>query len=352
MQRSIGNARVILSIQYLRALAALAVAVYHVGNHAGVSFEVGAAGVDLFFVISGFIMWTVTVDRRSGPGPFLADRITRIAPPYILLTVATYLTARYVPAVFPNMRTSLSHAALSVLFVPHVDPQGTSFPQIVSGWTLNYEMFFYVVFATMLLVPERARVQVSTAVLVLLPVAGLLVGGSSPIVRAYTSPLLLEFCAGLWLGAAWKGGWLPGAGWGGIGLATGVAGFALWQALQGTDPGAWRALMWGLPALLVVGGALAIERQNKVAASWPLLLVGNASYSIYLVNAFTTAAAWRLMHGLPLPLYYVGGIVTSVVGGLAFWWVVERPLTRTIRQRLHRPIPISEVVPPAVSATP
>ena len=352
MQRSIGNARVILSIQYLRALAALSVAVYHVGNHAGVSFEVGAAGVDLFFVISGFIMWTVTVGRRSSPGLFLADRITRIAPPYILLTVLTYLTARYVPAVFPNMRTSLSHAALSVLFVPHVDPQGTSFPQIVSGWTLNYEMFFYVVFAMVLLVPERARVQVSTAVLTFLPVAGLLIGGSSPIVRAYTSPLLLEFCAGLWLGAAWRNGWLPGASWGRIGLTTGVAGFALWQALQGTDPGAWRALVWGLPALLVVGGALAVERQKDVAAVWPLLLVGNASYSIYLVNAFTTAAAWRLMRGLPLPLYYMGGIAASVSGGLAFWWIVERPLTRMIRQRLRRPIPISEAVPPAVSAAP
>ena len=104
----------------------LSVTIYHIGNHASVSFEVGAAGVDLFFVISGFIMWTLTVGKRSGSGPFLADRVTRIAPPYVLLTVLTYLTARYIPAVFPNMRTNLPHAALSALFVPHVDPQGMS----------------------------------------------------------------------------------------------------------------------------------------------------------------------------------------------------------------------------------
>lgn len=351
MQRANGM-QMILSIQYLRAVAALSVAVYHIGNHAGISFEIGATGVDLFFVISGFIMWTVTTGRKSDPGLFLLDRVTRIAPPYIMLTVLTYLTARYVPSVFPNMRTSLSHVVLSVLFIPHVDPYGTNFPLIVSGWTLNYEFFFYAIFAIMLLVTARARLQASTAALVLISLAGVLIKPDSPIAKAYTSPLLLEFCSGLWLGAAWTNWRLPAVGWGGIGLAAGCAGLVLWQVLQGTDPGMWRALAWGVPALLVVGGALAIERHKGMPYFRPLLSVGNASYSIYLVNAFTTAAAWRLMNGLSLPVYYAGGLILSVAGGFVFWWVVERPLTQRLRRWLRRRVPISDAPLPPTPITP
>ena len=347
-----GRTDVILSIQYLRGIAALLVAIHHVGNHAGISFEVGAAGVDLFFVISGFIMWTVTSERQPGPGPFLADRITRIAPPYILLTILTYVVARTIPAIFPNMRTDLTHVVLSVLFIPHVDPQGTRFPQIVSGWTLNYEMFFYVVFAAMLLVPKRVRAGAATAVLVLLPTAGLLIGSSSPVAAAYTSPLLLEFLGGIWLGVAWRAEWRPRLGFGVASLAAGMAGFTAWQLLLGTDPGPWRALAWGVPAWLVVGGALATERCITFPRAWLPLLTGNASYSIYLVNAFTTAAAWRMMRTTPLPIYYLVGIALSLTGGIVFWYMVERPVTRLIRQWFRRPVPITEPVPDAAPSAP
>ena len=342
MQRPVG-VQVIVSIQYLRAVAALSVAFYHLGNHAGISFEVGAAGVDLFFVISGFIMWTVTIGRKSDPGSFMLDRVTRIAPPYILLTVLVFLIARYVPSVFPNMRTSVSHTVQSMLFIPHTDPYGTSYPVIVAGWTLNYELFFYAVFAIMLFLPARMRLHASTAILILLVVIGLSLGPALPVAKAYTSPLLLEFCAGLWLGAAWTDRRLPAVRWGAGGVLAGGAGLVLWQVLQGTDPGLWRAFVWGIPAVFVVGGALTIERHETLRQFRPLLLLGNASYSIYLINAFTTAAAWRLMHGSSVQVYYIVGMLLAVAGGLLFWWLVERPLTRHLRRWFHRQVPISDL---------
>ncbi len=337
---------VLQSIQYLRALAAMTVAVYHVGNHAGVSFEVGAAGVDLFFVISGFIMWLVTSGRPGDPASFIVDRVTRIAPPYVLLTIGTYLTARFIPAVFPNMQTSLSHAVLSALFIPHIDPQGTAFPQIVSGWTLNYEMFFYAVFALCLFVPKRGRAWACSLLLVVLTAVGALLPVDGAAAAAYTSPLLLEFCAGLWLGVAWGTGRAAHAGWGVAALIAGFGGLAAWQLVFGTDPGPWRALVWGCPAVLTVGGALTVERASGVRTSRMLLLVGNASFSIYLVNAFTTAGAWRLMRHAPLAVYYCGGVVASAAGGIVFWYLVERPLTRVLRRAVHRPTPVVETAPP------
>ena len=86
----------IISIQILRAFAALLV-VFHHARYQIQDFEVffhggiwpfGQAGVDIFFVISGFIMWVTTHDRRTTPLRFMTNRIVRIVPLYWLLTLA------------------------------------------------------------------------------------------------------------------------------------------------------------------------------------------------------------------------------------------------------------------------
>lgn len=334
---------VVLSIQYLRGLAAVAVALTHLVGRAELHLETTAAGVDVFFVISGFIMWTVTAGREVPPGRFLLDRLTRIVPLYVLLTFAVYLVAILVPAAFPNMRTSLSHAVLSALFIPHTSPAGTPYPQIAPGWTLNIEVFFYLVVAAGLWLglSEQRRLWTYTAGLGLLALIGLLTRSDVVAVNSYTSPLLLEFVAGLWLGVAWQRGLLPRAAWGWAALLAALAALTAWELADGTQAIEVRVLVWGVPSVLIVGGMLTLERRLGMPR-WRLgLLLGSASYSIYLLNVLAVGATWRLVGWAPLPVYYAAATLASAAAGIVLWWLVERPLSSAVRRWFHRPAPMA-----------
>src|ERR1700742_3051032 len=113
-----------LSIQYLRGLAALGVLLFHASQRAGGAFGAGAAGGDVFFVISGFIMWTAAARRAAGPGDFLLRRAGRIAPLYWTMTLLIVGLDLLRPSLFPNMRLNPPHVILSLLFLPHHDPAG------------------------------------------------------------------------------------------------------------------------------------------------------------------------------------------------------------------------------------
>ena len=156
-------------------------------------------------------------------------------------------------------------------------------------------------------------------------------------VNTYANPLLMEFVAGLWLVVAWNSRKLPSKQWGGITFVAAIAAFTAWEMLYGTQPLGLRALVWGVPATLIVEGLLIIEQSVGLVRSRFLLLLGNASYSIYLVNVFVVAATWRVMRHAPVWAFFVTAIVASIVGGVIFWRVVERPHTRLARHQFYRP---------------
>ena len=147
-----------VSIQHLRAIAALSVALFHACQWSQIDFGIGAAGVDLFFVISGFVMWTVTAGREAAPLTFLRRRVIRVAPLYWIVTLALVAGALVFPQRFPEVEPRADHILLSLAFIQHMNPAGQPFPILAPGWTLNYEAVFYLVFASTLILPVRRRI--------------------------------------------------------------------------------------------------------------------------------------------------------------------------------------------------
>lgn len=320
----------VVSIQVLRGLAAFGVLIFHAAERAGGSFGVGAAGVDVFFVISGFIMWVVTANRPTTPGRFLLRRLWRVAPLYWLITLLMAGAAVAIPGSFPQLQPTWARLGQSLAFWPHRDGLGLIAPILVPGWTLNYEMFFYLVFAGGLLAPARLRIWVVSAALAALVAVGVGLDRSDAVMATYTDPLLLEFVGGLWLGRAWMAGRVPGRAISASLLIGGVLALTA-GALSGVDVAPGRIVIWGLPALAIVTGAVGLEQAGHRLDWPPLRRLGDASYSLYLVHGLAISVVVRVLSAAGLsssPLILAGGLAGGLAAGFVVYRLIERPLSR------------------------
>lgn len=344
-------------VQILRVVAATAVVYFHCNSpRGGFGFpQTGAWGVDIFFVISGFIIARTAFTRREN---FLRNRIIRVVPIYL---VATSLMVSVVLA-FPHRVNSaeVSPAGLikSALFIPYEMSMRPG-PILEAGWTLNYEMFFYLVVALALLVTGRAKhgLAVAAGLLCLLALSGWVAPSESYPIRFYQSSLFLEFLSGvlLWViydrsreaQGRFASGRMTGAATGGFVVAVGIAlllaadaGAAV--AEEGTDV---RFLQYGLPAALVVAGTLLAEPALP-AGKWTTRLVewGGASYALYLFHPFVILFLSRIVFedvlaeagiGLRLVILLVATAL-SLVASVVVNRYIDGPIQRRLRGRARR----------------
>jgi exopolysaccharide production protein ExoZ len=331
----------IVSIQYLRAAAAVMVVFFHAEGMAAEYFNAGwrsfgAVGVDIFFIVSGFIMWITTAQERANPASFVVNRIVRIVPLYWLVTLLLYggwLLFRD-SALLPPFSNLLQ----SLFFIPFSSERtGNIQPLLITGWTLNYEMFFYAVFACGLLIARRYRLLFIGAILGSLVASRYLVAPSGPMTMTYTSPLLIEFIIGCLLGIMYERDALPRPAIAAFLLIVGSVLLLGSGMLPASSIGGGRFLHWGLPAFLVVVGALSLEPLLQMRRV-PMLL-GDASYSIYLTHsvALSTLKSAALMiagtlHPLMASGFIVAGCVGSIAAGALVYRFVETPLFTLSKQ--------------------
>jgi exopolysaccharide production protein ExoZ len=223
--RDMAAAPPLSSIHYLRALAAVAV----VESHATRGL-LGQAGVDVFFVISGFIMWTIT-SRETAPRIFFQRRLIRIVP--------LYWTATLIMAF--HQKVAVDAVVKSLYFIPFFGEKGQIWPVLVPGWTLNYEMFFYVLVGATLLLPRRIQLACLIVGLCSLSLSHpFVVWLRDPVLLTYTNPLVLEFLAGILIAEGRFRTQLPGSIGGFLLLAIGMGGF--WFAPMQDPNDIWRFL--------------------------------------------------------------------------------------------------------------
>ena len=242
----------LVSLQALRALAAWLVVFHHFMQ---VFFDFradslggrllstrGQVGVDIFFVLSGFVIQLSCAGRQVPGLTFLAQRLARIAPAYWLYTAITALILYAFGNLMPVYGVALPQLLLSLLFLPSQNPGGFGFyPILPVGWTLNVEMLFYLLFALSFAVGERWRPWLVGALLAL--VSGVL--AKAPwLSNFYRNPIVCEFLFGLLLAELYRRGLLRLRASVALPLALG----ALLVLLHFPADHPWRPLTWGLPS--------------------------------------------------------------------------------------------------------
>jgi exopolysaccharide production protein ExoZ len=327
----VNNPKVILGVQYLRGFAAMAVVWVHgLGETSwgsGASYF-GTSGVDLFFVISGFIMIATTSVKPLTPGKFFQLRVVRVVPLYWLCTALIIASAL---SGHSHHQLSLSPVAIakSAFFIPYwsLDHPTRIWPMLIQGWTLNYEMFFYALFALSLFL-RRLRLEALTITLLALAAIGYSMGPfNSAALQVYTSPMLLEFTAGMWIARVWGSGKLRMPLW------TAIAALMVGTALLG-ETRYQPLVMLGATMMLT-----AILHPRIAGMRFPFFLaIGDASYSIYLTHTFAISALMLVWpHIFPLGstaswLLFIGVVcLLAIVGGCICYQYIERPLTSLLK---------------------
>jgi exopolysaccharide production protein ExoZ len=334
----------VYGVQVLRGLAACLVVLYHAGAnlHDNAHFltlhvpAFGAGGVDLFFLISGFVMMRTTRARWHEPTAwrvFLTKRLVRIVPLYWLLTAAKIALVLALPALFRNGSLLPWNAVASFLFIPAWDAEHTISPVISAGWTLCFEMFFYALFTLCLFLRREPR-RFLTPILVAAALVGLFRTDGWGAAATLLDPLLLEFAAGIWIGALDTQVRRPASVvFVGLLAALACAALPLSDLVQATNwPGA-RVVLWGIPTAVLLACVVSLE---SLVAFWRVrlaLLIGDASYSIYLTHVLVLPVLMRLLRPLAGG---IGGEITglmllvigSIAAGLVVYRLVEQPLLR------------------------
>jgi exopolysaccharide production protein ExoZ len=307
------------SLQALRGVGAVAVVIYHaLSIHPFLNFRAGAAGVDLFFVISGIVMY-LSLKTDTTALDFMKRRVIRVVPMY---WIATTLAAAYFYIRYPDIPPSTTHILRSYLFAP--PPEGFGMPVLYPGWTLNYEMFFYAVLSVML-VTKRMAIPLAACLLVILSSVGSVIPSLTK--AYYFNPIILEFVAGLVIGLAIKAGYRPRLIEGTIYLISALILIAVHNHYRSEG-----VLPWLLPSILLIVGALAFETSRIVTHPFTQL-IGEASYSIYLFHALAIWLTTWIWRDTPQAGTVLFAIALSVAVGVAAYLLLEKPLLNLMLRR-------------------
>lgn len=322
-------------VHALRGLAAFAVVLVHSITLAvrqfpsieGIRYEYLGAAVDVFFVISGFIMVHSTrkwMDARLPFKSFLVKRLTRIVPLYWFFTMVVSLLAFARPGLSEYSITA-EFVAKSMLFIPtHTGPDILRTTVVAIGWTLVYEFWFYVLFGLFASVNYKKGLMALGAVMI--AVVAVYPQTRGFMARWLTDPVIANFVAGMALGFVTPER-LRRFSW--ILIPVGF----LWLWLLFPNPGESRGnymRLWAaVPgAFMLVAGFAALRIRRPL----PMLsLLGDTSYSMYLGHMYLIKIVAARLH-TGLEMYVLILAATGIVAGIVVHFLIERPLMRGTRR--------------------
>ncbi len=334
------------TIEALRGAAAVAVVFYHVARHLNkfngttaflTFFQFGHAGVDLFFVLSGFIIFHAhfkDIGRPERLRHYWWRRFTRVAPMYwiaLLATVAMMMAGRHIP--------SISSLFLSLTLLP-----SHSEPLLGVAWTLQYEFLFYAIFCTIIL-NRMLGITLFAVWFCAIAVSSLAIGVQGILPPSIFGIYNIEFFLGIAASLLFRRG-LVSAPRRLFALGCGLfLAAALAEDLGILNGYAQMArLIYGVPAMMIVAGAAGLDGGGAVRVPSVLQELGAGSYSIYLFQFVFIGVAWQALQVLGVARVTMAGCflilaAAGIVGGVMMRRYVEYPIMQWMR-RESRPLPV------------
>jgi exopolysaccharide production protein ExoZ len=314
------------SIHFLRFIAATSVLVHHAITGYGSKINVFGAGVDVFFVISGVVIG-MTMQTAERSIDFTLKRLIRVLPLYWIATLG-YVGFKY----FVYNEAPSQEAVLRSIFL--IPKPGPAWGFIYwPGWSLAYEMLFYIVAAASLFIcPSRAR-SVCFILFSSLAIARVSIPGHTGL--TFETQMCLQFCFGIAISEMIRREMSADRVLGLLCLV--LATYLFVENSRGSHMP--RALAWGIPSALLVVGAMAFERSQWLRSKW-VTIGGNASYAIYLshITTFEVVQYVAARNSIPMASYVaiscVSLVVIALAVGVAFHLFVEQPLLDFLRSLL------------------
>lgn len=314
------------SIQVLRFFAAFSVMMVHLPV-----FEFGIWGVDIFFVISGFIMMYVTENNEKF---FLLKRIFRIVPLYWILTLGVFALAIFVPNVLNNTTANIVHLIKSLFFIPF-DKNGTGhFPILFLGWTLNFEVIFYFLFSLSLVFFKENRMIACSIFIIIFLVFNKIFSEKNFIFETYANDIFIEFIFGMILFTIWKKYKNK--------ISTNLSNHFICLAILLVSIfilnyyNFSRSVSYGLPSLILAVYFLFFLNHLK----FPKILVslGDASYCIYLLHPYVIQFFYKILeiNEYDIIIELVFTLIISVIVfivSLLIYKFIEFPINGSLRKK-------------------
>ncbi|RIV88575.1 acyltransferase [Aurantiacibacter xanthus] len=345
----------IYNFQALRAFAVFLVLFVHIEDlvaSVGISQSMlafGNVGVDLFFVLSGFVIVHSTIKTNPSATEFFKSRLVRIVPIYWILTLGVFSIALFSPNLLGSTQANFANLLKSLFFIPYERQDGSIFPILFVGWSLNYEMFFYTIFAVFLALFSKVKQSIiasSTLITTLVVVISLTNPVSVP-VHFLGQPIVLEFVFGMWIGYLANRQpslTIKGAQW------ILVAAIAWLVAYMFAWPSGPRWILAGVPSVIILVSALSLERSGIVATNSKVQLLGASSYAIYLSHPFVLQGISKLVPPLTSVSATIAivatGFAVALAAGVAVHLLIELPVVRYLKRTIIHRSQISASTPP------
>jgi peptidoglycan/LPS O-acetylase OafA/YrhL len=285
--------KTLYSIQALRAVAAWIVVFHHYIQIFGEPYfnsslsylitNYGAIGVDLFFVISGFVIYSSIDGKNITPLRFAIQRLARVAPAYWVFTAISAITIIYAPYIMPSAKFDAVFMLKSLLFIPDYNPSGLGiFPLLPVGWTLNFEMAFYFVFFVSLFLPRKLLfISLALGIYAIQSQSGALGNEFS----FYAMSTIYNFLIGVVLYLLTKTSWIGRI----TPEASIIIGLVSLYVISLKPSAPHDPLFWGIPCACIT--ACFISQERFFAGKSVLSRLGGWSYSTYLCHPIIIFAA-------------------------------------------------------------
>ena len=356
-----GQRKVFTSLQAGRALAALVVVLFHLGliiadakyfdvPWVATPFRWGDAGVEFFFVLSGFIIASAHAGDISRPTrliPYLQRRMIRIYPPYWIIFALVCVMALPLAATRATLPTDPGKLAEAWFLLPQ-DPAevgGTGSPVIIVAWTLRYEILFYLFFA-LLILDLRLGLLSASAYAIAFATLRHQPGIGFPL-TFLLNPCVWTFGMGIAVARAAGGAVRPPSRplvW--LALAsTAFMGLAMNRAYQWVPLADWNVYGLGLASSIAIFAAVAAENAgSNLGGGRAFQLIGAASYVLYLIHYPLFSVGCKVAMACGMKKLGIPGMVVSyalllaaaIGAAILFHLAIELPVQRWLSDRLIR----------------